>query len=182
MSKYKGYKNTDEVRAYAKKYMRSFRNKGNGAYSVWILMKQRCLNPKNPAFINYGQRGITVCDRWKHSFDNFLEDMGERPSKLHSIDRIDNNGNYEPLNCRWATRKVQNNNSRNNRYIEFRGQTKTMAQWCEIYKINPTTFYRRYYQHKWSLEKSLTAPLQPNNREAMKRLWKERRELWIPQQ
>lgn len=81
-------------------------------YIAWKSMKQRCYNKKNKEYENYGGRGITICDRWVKSYENFLEDMGRKPTPQHSIDRIDVNGNYEPSNCRWATPYEQRMNQR----------------------------------------------------------------------
>lgn len=86
-------------------------------HHTWTSMWQRCTNPKNKSFKNYGGRGITVCARWR-IFENFLFDMGPKPSPDLSLDRIDNDGNYEPSNCRWATRLVQTHNSRPRRKRE----------------------------------------------------------------
>lgn len=94
-------------------------------------MRQRCLNPKCKLYAGYGGRGITICARWD-DFASFRDDMGERPSAGHSIDRIDNDGHYCPENCRWAIRKEQVRNTRTNRLLTVDGVTRTMAEWTEI--------------------------------------------------
>ncbi len=106
-------------------------------YRAWGHMWSRCTNEKVKSYRYYGGRGISVCDRWA-SFKNFFEDMGKSPSGAHSIDRIDNDGNYEPGNCRWATVKEQRRNKRDNRVLTIDGEHKTLAEWAEnagvIYK------------------------------------------------
>lgn len=126
--------------------------KGSGSrvYEVWEGMKQRCLNINNARYQDYGGRGIRVCERWM-KFENFLADMGERP-KGTSIDRINNDGNYEPGNCRWATRKEQQNNLRNNVRITYKGTTKTFNEWAEIMGIKRHTLYTRY-KRGWPIDK-----------------------------
>jgi hypothetical protein len=98
-------------------------------YLVWAAMKRRCYNPNVKGFKNYGGRGIRVCDEWIASFDVFISDMGKRPSKKHTIDRIRNSGDYEPGNCKWSTRFEQANNKRDNVNITVNGATKTIAGW-----------------------------------------------------
>ncbi len=102
--------------------------KNSSEYNVWNHMRQRCNNPNNISYSNYGGRGITVCDRWLNSFEAFYADMGPRPSAEHSIERRDVNGHYEPSNCYWATNDIQQNNRRNNVHYEFEGDKLTAAQ------------------------------------------------------
>lgn len=104
-------------------------------FSTWCSIKQRCLDKNSKSYENYGGRGIKICDRWLNSFENFLNDMGEKPSNKHSIDRIDVNGNYEPNNCRWATQKEQMRNVRHNVILEYNNTKMTMAEASEKSKI-----------------------------------------------
>lgn len=119
-------------------------------YHSWAGMKARCLNPLHRAYRDYGGRGITVCDRWL-SFDNFLADMGEKPTGL-SIDRIDLNGSYFPGNCRWATTSQQSRNKRNNRIITSEGESRTIAEWSELLSIHPATISDRLQQGRSDAE------------------------------
>lgn len=133
------------------------RQKGLAEYSVWRDMRNRCYNENTDRYDIYGGRGITVCDRWRTSFDAFLEDMGPRPSEEHSIDRIDVNGNYEPANCRWATRKEQGRNRRDNRLLTWSNETKTLSAWSEETGIEPDTITERL-RRGWTIEATLTTP------------------------
>lgn len=132
-------------------------------YIVWNGMRARCCNPKNPNYIKYGARGISVCDRWVNSFEAFLADMGRKPSPAHSIERLDNNGNYEPSNCCWATRKEQANNRRTSRFIEFAGENLTLAQWAEKTGLQLTTLHARL-KSGWSVGDALRRPLRASVR------------------
>lgn len=120
-------------------------------YRTWREMKSRCYNKNYPEYHRYGGRGIYVCERWKNSFENFFEDMGERPSGT-SIDRIDVNGNYEPSNCRWADTETQSNNKRSNIYIEYNGVTKTLGQWCKYYNMNYNTVRHVYHLNRYTFD------------------------------
>ena len=105
-------------------------------YEVWKTMKQRCFNPNNQSFHRYGGRGISVCEEWKNSFSSFYEwSIKNEYKEGFSIDRIDNNGDYCPKNCRWADKLTQANNTRTNKYISFQGEVKTLAQWSRILNI-----------------------------------------------
>lgn len=110
-------------------------------WKVWQAMKSRCFYRKNIDYWNYGGRGIMVCKRWM-TFENFYADMGERPCG-QTIDRINNNGNYEPGNCRWATIKQQTNNRRNNRFLTHEGQTMTITQWAGIINLHSSSLRKR---------------------------------------
>lgn len=126
-------------------------------YRTWANMLTRCRNPQSTYFNLYGGRGISVCSRW-HVFQNFLDDMGLRPSKLHSLDRIDSDGHYELDNCRWATQKQQARNKRNNRLLTFNGDTRCLAEWSAMLGLNYYALQMRLTKG-WSVERALTTPV-----------------------
>lgn len=127
-------------------------------YHTWCAIRDRCSNNKNKAYRRYGGRGISVCKKWDESFDAFLEDMGMPPTCKHTIDRYpDQNGNYEPGNCRWATMQEQQNNRSNNRIIEHAGESKTLAEWCRQSGIKYQLVEWRL-RHGWEFKKALETP------------------------
>lgn len=132
-------------------------------YEVWRSIKKRCLLKTHPAFKNYGGRGITICDRWKDSFENFITDMGRRPSSNHQIERIDNNGNYEPPNCKWATVVEQINNRRNTVIIEHNGISKPLSYWAKEVNINVERLRVRL-KEGWPFDRAISEPLKKINR------------------
>ena len=111
------------------------------AYTAWLSMRQRCNNPNAFAYSDYGGRGIRICKRWD-DFANFLADMGQ-PGKSRTLERIDNNRGYDPENCRWASRREQQNNRRVNRLVKFRGTTRTVAEWSRLTGIHHNTISQR---------------------------------------
>lgn len=113
----------------------------SGAYRSWAAMHQRCSNPANKEWPNYGGRGIKVCKRWK-DFAKFLADMGERPNGL-TLDRKNNSLGYSPRNCRWATAQEQANNKRGLRFISFEGQRRTLTSWSKQFGIYPSKLFKR---------------------------------------
>lgn len=128
-------------------------------YCIWKLIVRRCCNAKSKRYKDYGGRGITICERWRKSFLDFLADVGPRPSPKHSIDRIDNDGNYEPRNVRWATDKIQANNSRANHFVTCRGETQTISQWAEI-SGRPSSVISWRLRQGWSAEDAIFLPRQ----------------------
>jgi len=140
-----GYKHGHATRNYITK-----------TYHSWAGMCARCRNKNNIMYQRYGARGITVCSRWL-SFENFLADMGEKPAGT-SLDRKDNDGNYCPENCRWATRNQQNRNRRSNRLLTYDGVTKCLVEWAETIGISKRTLANRVNRGGWSVEKALTTP------------------------
>lgn len=140
----------------------------NRLYRIYAGMKSRCYNINVKDYSNYGGRGISVCSRWlgENGFINFMEDMGEPPRVEDSINRIDNNGNYEPNNCQWASHEEQANNTRRNVYITYKNETKTISQWAHSLNMEMKTLHFRL--RKWSVEKSFTTPLRKSSRSVNK--------------
>lgn len=126
-------------------------------FYVWASMIERCNNPKNKNYNSYGGRGISICDRWNKSFEKFFEDMGERPTEKHSLDRIDNNKGYSKQNCRWATQRQQSLNRRTTVMIEINSKKIPLAEAAEIYGIKYKTLAARY-RSGWRGEKLFSTP------------------------
>ena len=126
-------------------------------YKIWAGIKDRCYNINDHSYNNYGGRGITMSDEWIENYSAFrdwsyangyYEDSDKEPC---SIDRIDNDGNYCPENCRWVGRKIQQNNTRHNHYIEYNGENHTIAEWADAYRIEYNTFYKALKRYDWDL-------------------------------
>ena len=134
---------------------------GTPFYLLYRNVWSRCYNPRNKVYADYGGRGIQMCERWlgPKGFENFLADMGQRPTPQHTIERNDNDGPYSPENCRWATRKEQARNKRNNRTLTFNGETLTTSGWSDKTGLPAKTIYYRAFVRKWSVSDALTRPL-----------------------
>lgn len=132
-------------------------------HRTWAHMRQRCSNPSDSDYRLYGARGIEVCERWGE-FENFYADMGEPPTRIHSLDRLDNLKGYYLENCRWATPKEQSNNTRRTIKCELFGVTKSLKQWSVIFKKPYTTVWVRYVKLKWTLDKTLNEPIRVRSR------------------
>lgn len=129
---------------------------GSVEHNAWLALRDRCRNPRLKQFRDYGGRGIRVCERWDgpQGFVNFLAGMGPRPSRSHSLDRVDVNGNYEPGNCRWATHKEQSRNRRNTYAIAFNGETLCLSEWEERFGLSRGTL-SNLRRNGWDIAKVL---------------------------
>lgn len=135
-------------------------------YGIYHHMKERCLCKTNKDYKYYGDRGISICEEWLNSFSTFYEwaiANGYEPGL--TIDRINVNGNYEPENCRWQTRKQQANNKRNTLQITYNNETHTISEWSEITGLKGATIKQRIYVRGWDVEKALTMPVRERRRE-----------------
>lgn len=134
---------------------------GTPTYKTWRQVIRRCYDMNFHTYTHYGAKGIKVCGRWRHSFANFLYDMGERPTIKHQIDRIKNSKGYSPANCRWVTRVEQMNNKTTNHRITWRGKTQTLAQWARELGFGRTIIKDRLTRYGWTINRALSTPLDP---------------------
>ena len=135
--------NTTSCGCYNKEIITKHGMYNTPEYNAYTQMKQRCYNVNNKRYSSYGARGVLVCSRWLNNFNNFIEDMGKKPSLLHSLDRIDVNGNYEPSNCRWATDYEQRTNKQNTILYEINGIELHMSGWAKKLKIDKGNFNKQ---------------------------------------
>lgn len=132
-------------------------------YRVWCAAKGRCHNPTDKSYINYGQRGIKMCKRWRESFEAFRDDMGPRPVG-GTLERQDNDGNYDPDNCRWATGAEQARNKRTNIKITWKGETRCLYDWAHELGMKPMTLYFRIQTSGWTVYRAFTTPVRKMRR------------------
>ena len=123
---------------------------GEPEYMVWKKMKGRCYNENDPKYQSYGGRGIRICDEWKNDFVKFYENIGIKPGKEYSIDRVNNDGNYEPGNCRWATPKEQARNRRSSVYFEYNDNKMLLIDISKAVGIKYDVLYQRIFKYNWS--------------------------------
>lgn len=140
-----------------RKHGQSIKGRVSSEYRIWQMMLDRCYNPNNQAFHHYGGRGVRVCDRWRHDFRAFYADMGPRPVGME-IDRQDNNGNYDPSNCRWVTPIQNQNNKRTNRLLTYQGKTLTLSQWARLVGAAPGALLSRIDRSGMTVEEALSTP------------------------
>lgn len=136
---------------------------GTPAFQAWLKMRERCGDASHPQFHRYGGRGIKVCAAWSKSFEAFYQDMGAPPPR-HQIDRVDNDRDYEPGNCRWVTSKQNNRNRSNNVNVVWDGRSQTIAGWAEELGMLSATLWHRL--DRWPLERAMTEPVRRDKRRA----------------
>ena len=146
--------NTTSCGCYRKKQCFKHGYSDTLEYRAWASMRQRCNNKNSKSYKYYGGRGIGICKRWD-DFSKFKKDMGKKPSLKHTLDRIDNNGNYEPSNCRWATMEQQANNKSNTVFLKYNGKCLSISQWAAELGIYNSTICRRI-KKGWSIERALS--------------------------
>lgn len=152
------------------------RKRNTRLYGIWLQIKNRCFNSNTGRYKDYGGRGITICDEWKNNFQTFYEwAMSHGYSDELTIDRIDNNGDYEPSNCRWVTVKIQNRNARSNHLITYKGETHCIADWVDITGISRACISNRL-KYGWSVERTLETPIRvhkiyKNSKQTIFRKW-----------
>jgi hypothetical protein len=131
-------------------------------FKAWSSMRARCKG-SHPCQKYWAERGIKVCERWQ-TYENFLADMGRKPSPKHSLDRIDVNGDYTPENCRWATRTEQANNTTKTKWVEFEGQQRPVCEVARVVGLKPATLYARVFKLGWPLDKAISHPVTESKR------------------
>jgi hypothetical protein len=136
----------------------SRRKRVSREFNTWRSIISRCECKNHTAYKNYGARGIQICARWRNSFDVFFTDMGPRPKGMQ-IDRINNSEGYEPGNCRWTTVKINLRNTRRNRQVTWKGETRCVSEWAEIVGLSADTLFKRLDRRGWSIARALTQPL-----------------------
>lgn len=135
---------------------------GTRLYECWTDMKRRCYNPRNKRYDKYGGRGVRVCDEWRDNPNTFFDwALSHGYTDELTLDRIDVNGNYEPSNCRWATRMEQMVNTTRNHYITAFGETKTMSEWARIFNVSPDLIKDRINKLHWDPEEAVSLPALP---------------------
>lgn len=149
-----GENNSKRTHGESDAIIRGKRSAASPEYRCWKAAKNRCYNQKFKQYNDYGGRGIRMCDRWLNSFEDFLADMGRKPTLSHSIQRQDNDGDYSPDNCHWGTDKEQRRNKRTTHWITIDGETKSRIEWLEELGVSKSTFGWRK-KHGWSVEEAL---------------------------
>jgi hypothetical protein len=163
------YKNPEDQRAYFQAYDKARAVQHNAdskrrrklrppEYDVWAAMKKRCCTPSSDSYVDYGARGITVCARWRKSFDAFLADIGPRPSPRHSLERKRNGEGYHPDNCKWATASEQQRNTRANHILRLDGRAQCVTAWAEEFGLNSRVVFQRL-DYGWPPIAALTTPV-----------------------